>query len=260
MPLDAANAAPPAPRKTIHLISNAHLDPVWLWRWDDGMAEALSTYRIAADFCEQDPGFVFNHNEALLYRWVEHHDPTLFERIRALVAAGRWHIAGGAYLQPDLNTPSGEGLIRQFLVGKTYFAEKFGRSPTTAYNYDSFGQPEGFPQILAGCGFDSYVFCRPEFGTFELPRGVFEWKDRSGASVLARRSDDHYQTQSLKVIREKLTKWVEHFKDEQHVLLLWGIGNHGGGASAEFLDEFANAREVLRGSEEDPPDVSCVCR
>ena len=88
-------------KKRIHLVCNAHLDPVWLWHWEDGLTEAISTFRIAAEFCETHAGFVFNHNEAVLYHWIEQYDPELFSRIRDLVAAGRWHIAGGAWLQPD---------------------------------------------------------------------------------------------------------------------------------------------------------------
>ncbi len=54
------------PRPKIHLVANAHLDPVWLWDWEEGAAEALSTFRTAAILCEEFEGFVFNHNEAVL--------------------------------------------------------------------------------------------------------------------------------------------------------------------------------------------------
>ena len=80
------------PRPTIHLVCNSHIDPVWLWEWEEGVAEALSTFRAAAELCEEFDGFVFNHNEAVLYRWVEEFEPELFERIRRLVREGRWHI------------------------------------------------------------------------------------------------------------------------------------------------------------------------
>ena len=30
--------------KKVHLIGNAHLDPAWLWRWQEGYAEALATF------------------------------------------------------------------------------------------------------------------------------------------------------------------------------------------------------------------------
>ena len=71
--------------RKLYLICNAHLDPVWLWQWREGAAEAVSTFRIAADFCEEFDGFVFNHNEALLYEWVEEYEPALFQRIQRLV-------------------------------------------------------------------------------------------------------------------------------------------------------------------------------
>jgi hypothetical protein len=42
----------------------------------------------AADFIDEFPEFVFNHNESLLYEWVELYDPALFARIQKLVKAG----------------------------------------------------------------------------------------------------------------------------------------------------------------------------
>lgn len=115
--------------KRAYLICNAHIDPVWLWQRPEGAATAVSTFRIAADFCEEFDGFVFNHNEALLYEWVEEFEPALFTRIQRLVKEGKWHIMGGWYLQPDCNMPSGESFIRQIMAGRTYFEEKFGQRP-----------------------------------------------------------------------------------------------------------------------------------
>ena len=44
--------------KNVYLIANAHLDPVWLWRWEEGYAEALSTFRTAAELTDDYPGFI----------------------------------------------------------------------------------------------------------------------------------------------------------------------------------------------------------
>ena len=77
--------------KNLHLVCNAHLDPVWLWELEEGIAETLSTFRVCAQFCEDYEGFIFNHNEALLYQWVEKYEPALFKRIQVLVKAKkRW--------------------------------------------------------------------------------------------------------------------------------------------------------------------------
>jgi len=221
------------PRKRVHLVCHAHLDPVWLWQWEDGMTQALATFRAACDFCDQRPGFIFCHNESLLYKWVEDHDPALHRRIQRLVRAGRWSVAGGGYVQPDINVTSGESHIRQFLLGKDYFRDRFGAEPTTAYNFDTFGHAEGYPQILAGCGFDSYIFCRPGEPQIDLPFGPFRWRDRSGREVLARRSAESYPTQ--KRAATKLAEWMSRYDAEPVSLFLWGIGNHGGGPNHEDL-------------------------
>ena len=68
----------------VHLVCNAHLDPVWQWEWEEGACEALSTFRTAADLCEESESFVFNHNEVILYKWIEEYEPDLFDRIRRL--------------------------------------------------------------------------------------------------------------------------------------------------------------------------------
>ena len=88
----------------LFLLCNAHLDPIWLWEWPEGAAAAISTFQVAADFCEKFDGFVFNHNEALLYEWVEEHEPVLFERIIKLVKENKLDckiMVGGAVLTED---------------------------------------------------------------------------------------------------------------------------------------------------------------
>ena len=241
------------------LVCNAHLDPVWLWAWEEGLTEAISTYRVAADFLDEHPEFVFNHNESLLYEWVERNDPELFERIKEHVASGRWHLAGGAYLQPDLIATSGESSIRQFLVGKRYFAEKFGTESRVAHNFDTFGHPQGMIQILAGCDIDAYVFCRPGAAQMELPIGSFRWEHKSGVDIIARRSDDHYITQGE--IRKQMLgsavqgnendlendtrpgSWPAYYREaEGDFMFLWGLGNHGGGVTRQEYDQLPGMR------------------
>ncbi len=42
--------------KELYLLCNAHLDPVWMWQREEGIAEAISTFRVAAQFCEEYDG------------------------------------------------------------------------------------------------------------------------------------------------------------------------------------------------------------
>jgi alpha-mannosidase len=41
----------------IFLIGNAHIDPVWLWQWQDGYHETHATFRSALDRMHADPDF-----------------------------------------------------------------------------------------------------------------------------------------------------------------------------------------------------------
>lgn len=227
-------------KRRLHLISNAHLDPVWLWDWEEGAAEAISTFRSAADICEERDDFIFCHNEVILYQWVEEYEPPLFKRIQRLVKEGKWHIMGGWFLQPDCNMPSGESFVRQMLVGRQYFQEKFGVRPTTSINFDPFGHSRGLVQIMAKSGFDSYLICRPNhFGDFQFPpENIITWVGFDGSEVLCLRAPLHYSSR-LGQVREKLER---HFpsqdtREVQH--LIWGVGNHGGGPSRQDLDSIA---------------------
>ncbi len=232
-------------KRRIHLVCNAHLDPVWLWEWEEGAAEALSTFRVAADFCERYDDFVFCHNEAILYRWVEEYEPALFERIGKLVKAGKWHVMGGWWLQPDCNMPSGESFIRQILVGKTYFKDRFGVEPRTAINFDPFGHTRGLAQILAKSGYDAYLFCRPQTPFFRTRADQFLWEGFDGSRVMAHRVQEYYCTPAG-AARGKVERVIESHADRPVDVVLWGVGNHGGGASRvdlEALAKLIRARE-----------------
>ncbi len=216
-----------------HLICNAHLDPVWQWEWEEGVAAAVSTFRTAADLCDEFDEFIFCHNEAVLYMWIEEYEPELFKRIQRLVKAGRWHIMGGWHIQPDCNMPSGESFVRQILIGKTYFREKLGVEPTTAINFDPFGHTRGLPQILAKAGYDSYLFCRPDQPQRPLESDQFLWVGFDGSEVLATRACFYNSPlgQAVKKAQDTIAGW----SDKQFVPILWGVGNHGGGPSRKDL-------------------------
>ena len=218
----------------IHLICNAHIDPVWQWQWEEGAAAAVSSFRAAADFCEEFDDFVFCHNEALLYRWVEEYEPRLFRRIQALVKAGKWHIMGGWYLQPDCNMTGGESLIRQMQLGRAYFAEKFGETNTTAVSFDAFGHSRGLVQLLKKAGYDSYLFMRPDSSHLDLPGDDFIWVGFDGSEVMAHRINTGYNS-PLGGAADKVRQWLKDHPDAGLGLVPWGVGNHGGGPSRKDI-------------------------
>ncbi|MBQ8310693.1 MAG: alpha-mannosidase [Clostridia bacterium] len=226
-------------KKRMHLIGNAHLDPIWQWEWEEGAGAALSTFRAAASFCREYDGFIFCHNEALLYRWIEEYEPALFAEIGELVKLGKWHIMGGWHLQPDCNMPSGEGFVRNIQEGRRYFWEKFGVTPTTAINFDPFGHTRGLVQIMARSGFDSYLFCRPGNGDCPLPSNTFRWVGYDGSELLGARSGSY--NSALGKATQKINKRIASMQEENTSVsyCLWGVGNHGGGPSRKDLGDIA---------------------
>ena len=223
-------------RLRVHLICNAHLDPVWQWRWEEGAAEAIATFRNAAVLLREHRRFIFNHNEAVLYRWVERYDPVLFREIQTLVREGRWVIAGGWYLQPDVNMPGLESIIRQIAEGRRYFWEKFRARPSVAYNFDSFGHGGGLPQILKLSGHRMYIHMRPQIGELELPADLYRWRGVDGSEILTLRIESGLYHSERDNIEEKISEGVELARRiGRDVAVFWGLGNHGGGATREAL-------------------------
>lgn len=224
--------------KELHLICNAHLDPIWQWEWEEGAAAAISTFRSAADLADEFD-YIFCHNEVTLYKYISEYAPALFERIKQLVRKGKWHIMGGWYLQPDCNMPCGESIVRQIRVGMKYFRENFGVEPTTAINFDSFGHSKGLVQIMKKCGQDSYIFCRS--GNDPLPARNFLWKGFDNTEIKAFWAREHYNSplgKSAEAIKTKAKN-----QDDDVICVLWGVGNHGGGPSRKDLADIEKMAE-----------------
>jgi len=221
---------------TLHLICNAHLDPVWQWRWEEGCAEALSTFNVAVELLEEHPQLVFNHNEAVLYQWVQEYAPELFRKIQALVQAGRWCISGGWFLQPDVNLPDTESLIRQITTGRAFFREHFGVSPRVAYNFDSFGHSAGLPQLLVRSGYEMYLHMRPQASDLALPSDLYRWRGLDGSELLALRIVvGLYHTERDNIV-SRLEEGVDlALRLNRDVPVFWGIGDHGGGPTRKDL-------------------------
>ncbi len=220
--------------KEVHLVCNAHIDPIWQWDWQEGVGAVLSTFQSAVNIAEEFD-YVFCHNEVTVYKYVEEYAPELFEKIKELVRQGKWRIMGGWYLQPDCNMPSGESFVRQIQEGKRYFMEKFGVFPTTAINFDPFGHTVGLVQIIKKCGQDSYLFMRPYASEMPMPSQQFYWKGLDGSVIKGTRTTGGYNSKLGHAI-ESITPKMEH-QPEDVAVVLWGVGNHGGGPSMKDVKD-----------------------
>ncbi len=219
--------------KKVHLICNAHIDPIWQWDWQEGVSAALSTFRSAVELANEYD-YIFCHNEVTVYKYVEEYAPELFLRIKELVKSGKWRIMGGWYLQPDCNMLHGESFVRQILKGKEYFTEKFGVFPTTAINFDPFGHTKGIVQIMQKCGQNAYLFMRPYPHEMPLPSEQFVWKGFAGSEVKACRTASYNSPlgKAAEIIKQRTEN-----QPQDVICVTWGVGNHGGGPSRKDLSD-----------------------
>ncbi|MDQ4076765.1 MAG: glycosyl hydrolase-related protein [Chloroflexota bacterium] len=229
--------------KTLHMIGNAHIDPVWLWQWQEGFQEVKASFRSALDRMREYDDFVFVSSSAAFYEWVEKNDLAMFEEIRGRIEEGRWVVVGGWWIQPDCNIPSCESFVRQGLYGQHYLREKFGITATVGYNVDSFGHHAMLPQILQKSGLESYIFMRPGTHEMGLPGRLFWWESDDGSRVLGFRLPFEYCTP-----RKELTNHIRRCASElkppfDELMCFYGVGNHGGGPTRENIENIQHLND-----------------
>lgn len=223
-------------KRVLHMIGNAHLDAVWLWPWQEGYQEARATFRSALDRMDEYPDFVFTCDQIVLLSWVEEADPELFERIRVRVAEGRWVNVGGWWVEPDCNMPAGESFVRQGVLGQRYLMSRFGRPANVGMNADPFGHNVMIPQILRGQGLDTYTFMRPGPHESDFHGSAFWWEAPDGSRVLAFRIPFEYCSPPGSVIGQTEKALAQLDKDFRHLMVFYGVGNHGGGPTKANID------------------------
>ncbi|HPT85182.1 MAG TPA: glycoside hydrolase family 38 C-terminal domain-containing protein [Bacillota bacterium] len=233
-------------KKVYYAIGNAHLDPVWQWRWTEGYAEAKATFRSALDRIKEFGDFVFTCSSASVYAYIEESAPEMFEEIKRRVAEGRWVIVGGWWVQPDCNLPSGEAYCRQSLYSQRYFKSRFGVTARVGYNVDSFGHNYMLPQILKKSGMDYYVFMRPGEHEKHLETDLFRWTSPDGSSVLAYRLGEPYCANfdtDEELERSLRRSEANHRPDRPERMFFYGVGNHGGGPTVKNIEALIRLRE-----------------
>ena len=236
----------------LYLIGNGHLDPVWLWQLPEGLAEIKATFRSALDRMQEFPGYIFTSACASYYAWIEENEPAMFEEIKARVAEGRWAIAGGMWVQPDCNLPTGESFARHLLISQRYFREKFGKIAKVGYNVDSFGHNGMLPQILKNGGIEGYIYRRPD-SKLENPglqNDLILWESPDGTRLPAFRTPTGYGDGGFKMdVYDELLK-----KFQVPYLAFYGVGNHGGGPTIKKLNEIETMMAEGRSMEYSSPD------
>ncbi|MBD5459551.1 MAG: alpha-mannosidase, partial [Lachnospiraceae bacterium] len=219
-------------KKTLHMIGNSHIDPVWYGDLDEGMQQVKATFASALDRLRESGEVKFTATSAAFFEWIEAVDPEMFREIQERVAQGRFELTGGWLIEPDCILPCGEAFVRQGLYGQRYFREKFGVICRTGSNVDSFGHSQMLPQILRKSGMKEYVFMRPRL---ETP--LFEWESEDGSRVRAVSLPSEYTTWFYEPAREAVEAALSASRRQglASMVCCYGVGNHGGDLTKENI-------------------------
>jgi alpha-mannosidase len=224
---------------TVDLAGNAHIDAAWLWPRSETIDAVKRTFTTALQLMDEYPGYTYSQSAAQYTAWIAEKYPQMNDQIRQRVKEGRWEIVGGMWVEPDLNLPDGESLVRQLLVGQRYFQQQYGVTARIGWNPDSFGYNWQLPQIYKRSGMDYFVTQKMHWNdTNQLPFRLFWWESPDGSKVLTYFPTDYvHDNVNPTRISADFAESAQRNPGTSELLDLYGIGDHGGGPTRAMLDQ-----------------------
>jgi alpha-mannosidase len=220
------------------LAGNAHIDAAWLWPRSETIDVVKRTFTTALQLMNEYPDYTYTQSAAQYSDWMADKYPALNAQIAQRVKEGRWEIVGGMWVEPDLNLPGGESLVRQLLVGQREFQQLYGVTARIGWNPDSFGYNWQLPQIYKRSGMDYFVTQKMHWNdTNQLPFRLFWWQSPDGSKVLTYFPTDYvHDNVNPTRISADFAESAQRNPGTTEMLDLYGIGDHGGGPTRDMLD------------------------
>ena len=219
-------------------VGHAHIDSAWLWPIRETQRKCARTFASAIELMDDYPDYHFTCSQAAQYDWIERSYPTVFEGIRDKVAGGQWHPVGGMWVEPDMNLPSGESIVRQLVFGQRYFESRFGMRSSVVWIPDVFGYPATLPQIFQQGGCSRFITQKLSWNKQNLfPHSTFWWEGVDGSRVLT-----HFppvDTYNAEITPSEVRYAESNFKEHgwsSWSLMPFGHGNGGGGPTREMME------------------------
>ena len=224
---------------SFHETGNSHIDAAWLWPRSETIDVVRRTFGTAAQLLNEYPKYTYTQSAAQYNEWMADKYPNLNDQIKQQIKAGRWEVVGGMWVEPDLNLPDGESLVRSILIGKRYYEKEYGVDVHIGWNPDSFGYNWQLPQIYKKSGIDTFVTQKMAWNdTNQLPFKLFWWESPDGSKVLTY-FPHGYGNQSLDPVRlaVDLATARKQAPGLTDMMDLYGMGDHGGGPTRVTLDQ-----------------------
>ena len=234
------------PSLMVSAVGHSHIDLGWLWPIRETIRKGGRTFSTVLDLMERYPEYVFGASQPQLYQWMKQRYPALYARVRQRVKEGRFEPQGVMWVEADTNLAGGEALVRQILQGKRFFRREFGREVNHLWLPDVFGYNAALPQLLRKSGADIFLTQKMSWSLINrFPHHSFHWQGIDGSTVLAHLPPE--DTYNSSAAPRSLAKIEKNYRDKDvsnRSILLFGIGDGGGGPGEEHLERLRRIRNL----------------
>ena len=236
--------------ETVLCIGHTHIDVAWLWTLAQTREKVQRSFSTVLRLMERYPEYRFMSSQAQLYAYLKEESPETYAQVKAMVAAGRWEVEGGMWVEADCNLTSGESLVRQILFGKRFFKREFGVDNRVLWLPDVFGYSAALPQILRKSGIDRFITSKISWNeTNQMPCDLFRWRGIDGTEILSYfltaqghtrgAEPENFTTYNSNNDPAFIAGTWNRFQQKEfshQVLNTFGFGDGGGGPTAEMLE------------------------
>ena len=245
----------------VSAIGHTHIDVAWLWRLRQTREKAVRSFASMNYLMREYADFRFISSQAQLYDFVKKDAPALFEEIKKRVREGRWEVEGGMWVEADTNVPSGEALVRQFLVGKRFFRREFDKNCEILWLPDVFGYSGALPQIMAGCGIKYFMTTKISWNEYnKIPYDTFLWEGIDGTRILthfipsqgygSEGKGSYMTTYNSDLSPSQVMGGWQRYSNKDlnnNILNSYGFGDGGGGPTETMIEEGLRMKAGLPG-------------
>ncbi|KAJ1881778.1 Glycoside hydrolase, 38 vacuolar alpha mannosidase [Coemansia sp. RSA 486] len=231
---------------SVFAIGNCHIDTAWLWPFAETKRKAARSWATQLYLMEDYPEYRFAASQAQQFEWLLQNYPSLFKKIQKKAKDGQFIPIGGTWVEMDCNLPSGESLVRQFLLGQRFFKQHFGEYCDVFWLPDTFGYSSQLPQIVRLAGAKYFFTQKLSWNNInKFPHTTFRWIGLDGSHVLCHMSPA--ETYGAQCRPGELIDSVKRHKDIAYTnnsLYLYGNGDGGGGPLRSMLERLRRMQDV----------------
>ena len=252
-------------------IGHTHIDVAWLWTVAQVRQKSCRSFATVLKLMEEYPSYKFMSSQPQLYEFIKQRNPEQYERIKQRVAEGRWETEGGMWVEADCNLTSGESLARQFLFGKRFFKEEFGKENVILWLPDVFGYSGALPQIMKKSGIKYFMTTKLAWNQFnKVPTDTFWWEGIDGSKVfthlittlgVGQPETSFFTTYNGMLHPDALMGGWNRYQNKEFnndILISYGFGDGGGGPTREMMETSERMEKGLKGMPKVRQEVSRV--